>query len=200
MPRKVLLTCGLHRSQDYLRGWVGLGFLLANPSVMSRLPQGDCPSNQTGTIQTCHTSCGPTEATKFMLKPGKTFPKSGGLGGGFKPITDPKLESSAFFSLCYHSSCHAEFFSPHPFYSQIAMSACSFTPKSPNTSLIHSNVPHAHTGIVYLFAFQQSCQRDGHCEWCRKKLYSQHHAEKRSTSLLSPRRRRNGLKPTFRAE
>lgn len=58
------------------------------------------------------------------------------------------------------------------------MPVSSFTPKSPNTSVIHSNVPHAHTGIVYLFAFQQSCQRDGHCDWCRKELYSQHHAEK----------------------
>lgn len=82
----------------------GLGFLLVNPSVMSRLPWGDCPSNQTGKIQNCLGSRGPTEATKFMLKPSQTFPKSGGLDVGFKPTTDPELENNAFFSLCYQAS------------------------------------------------------------------------------------------------
>lgn len=86
-----------------LRGWVGVGLLSVNPSVTSRLPGGDHPSSQTGKIHTCHTSPGPTEATKFMVKPSQTFPKSGGLGVGFKPTSDPESENSAhFFPLLSH--------------------------------------------------------------------------------------------------
>lgn len=94
-----------------LQRWVGVGLLSVNPSVMSRLPGRDRPSSQTGTIYTCHTSPGCTEATKSMLKPSQTFPKSEGLRVGFKPITDPEYENNVYFFplLSHFLSCGAGF-------------------------------------------------------------------------------------------
>lgn len=85
---------------------LGRALSSVNLSVMPRLPREDCLNNQTGMIQTCHISCGPTEATEFMFKPSQAFPKSGGLDVGFKPITGPELEKNALFPLLsYFLSC-----------------------------------------------------------------------------------------------
>lgn len=68
----------------------------------------------------------------------------------------------------------------------MAMSVCSFTPQSPNTSLIYSNI---------LCTQAQSClpfSSPFRCDQCRKELYSQHlkpYREEKYFSLISQKER-----------
>lgn len=167
-----------------LQPWVKLGFLL----VTSWLPWEDLLSNLRGMIQTCNASHGPTEATKFMIKPSQIFPKSGGLDMGFKPIVVPELENCLFFSSLPHFLSLVGFggfwwleLNPNP------SIANSFTPESPNMSLMYRNI------LAHTQSFLPLCLSAvllGVTSVGKSFTYSTlNHTEKRSTSLISQKER-----------